>query len=111
MKSLTFVFVLQYAIYLHASAFSEQSLTENSQIVQKIIVNFLLKHIVNDKTFISFVIKEDETPFQRDLLEAVITESAFSATTYYVLNTLNDGARHRKKTFNVILVEDSETLE
>lgn len=116
MKSLTIALLFQCAHFLHGGVttgvLNEQSLTENSQIVEKILVNFLVEHIFNDKIFISFVItKKQETPFQRDLIDAVITESAFTATTYYILNKLNDGSRHRKRTFNVILIEDSETLE
>lgn len=112
MKSLKLILIFQYALCLHGGVFNEQSLIENSQIVKKILVNFLVEHIFEDKIFISFVItNKPETPFQRDLLDAVITESSFTATTYYVLHKLNDGARHRKKTFNVILVESSETLE
>lgn len=112
MKSFMFMLVLQYALCLRNSVSNEQSLTESSQIVRKILINFLAEHIFNDRTFISFVVtKNRNTPFQRDLIDAVINESAFSATTYYVLHKLSDGARHRKNTFNVILVEDSEALE
>lgn len=112
MKSLVFILLLQCAIFLQAGIQNEQSSIESSKIVEKILINFLVEYIINDKTFISFVIrKRQETPFQRDLLDVIFNDLAFTATTYYFLNKLNDGTGHRKMTFNVILVESSETLE
>lgn len=112
MKSLIFILILSYALFSRETVLNKQSLAENSQIVRKILINFLAEHIFDDRTFISFVVtKSRNSTFQRDLIEAVISEPAFRATTYYVLHKLSNGTRHRRKTFNVILVEDSETLE
>lgn len=113
MKSLIYIVILDFALFLHGSVSMEQSLSESSTIiVEKIFINFLTEYIFNENTFISFVISQkQETPFQRDLLDAVFSDPALTATTNYVLTKLSDGMHHRKKTFNVILIRNSDALE
>lgn len=115
MKSLIYIVFIGYALLLHGSIAIEQSMhaNENSTIfVKKILINFLTEYLFNQNTFVSFVVSQDqETPFQRDLLDALFSDPALVATTKYVLTKLSNGLGHRKKISYVILIKSSEALE
>lgn len=83
-----------------------------SKITEEILVNFLVQYIISNRASISFILTEkNATSIQRDLLDDVLDYPSLASTAYHVLNKLHNGTHKRKKTFNVILVENSATLE
>lgn len=71
-----------------------------------------MEYATDETKSLSFIVsKEAETPFQRELLDNLCSDPILSSYPYSTLFELNDGTRHRQKSFNVIFVKDSETLQ
>lgn len=112
MNTFLYLMTLEFTVFLHGNTEVEQSISgSESRIVKEILIDLLVEYIFNDKTFIAFIVtRQQEMRFQRDLLDAVFSDTALTASTYSILNKLHDGTRTRKNIFNVIFVEDCESL-
>lgn len=113
--------LLIFSIYLnsvhipfgHGKFPIEEPPCEKCLILKKILFNFIGEYVANETIRISFIVsKEDETPFQKALLDAVYSDPMLLKYPHNMLNALHTSSTAtRRKHFNIIFIEESETLE
>lgn len=112
-RPLLLLFILRAQCTVAHGLFSEIFYAGDSFILSEIITNFLLKYFINDPIFISIVISpslDNQSSFQNDFFGTLFDEPALADFPYNILQKLDNSARDYRNAFNLILVDDQETL-
>lgn len=90
---------------------AEQLTSSGSEVLSKIIANYLI-HYFDGQEFVSFVMPSsirEQSHFQDDFIRNLFDNLTLSMIDHDILDTLGDTI-HRRRSFNVILMENFDYL-
>lgn len=91
----------------------EQSNTDESVILGEIITNYLIKYFSDEQIYVSIVLAPsnfDQFNFQEDLFVNLFDNPKLTEFASNTLDRLDNTVQDHRNTFNMILVDDSESL-
>lgn len=101
-----------HSLVAHDRFAIEQPPCKNCLIAKRILFNFIEEYVPSGTIFLSFIVsKEAETPFQKELFATMYSDPMLSKYSYRTMSALIRSTPQRRKSFNMIIVKDSETLK
>lgn len=91
-----------------------QTEIEKSVVLSEIIFNYLTKYVSDDRFFVSIVcpsFKEQQLHFLHDFFVNLFNASTLSDFAHSVSDELYSTIRGRRRAFNLIMIDEYETLQ
>lgn len=91
----------------------EQSSADDSVVLGVILTNFLIKYFRDDSIFVSIVLgpsKPNQTYLTEDFFDELFDDAALTEFAYNVCYNLNNTISDRHYSFNIIFVNDFQSL-
>lgn len=91
----------------------EQSNTDDSVILGEIVTNYLIKYFRDEQIYVSIVLppsKYDQFNFQEDLFVNLFDSPQLTEFASSTLERLDNTVQDHRNAFNMILIDDSESL-
>lgn len=100
---------------IHENKFHvKQSIADESVVLGGIIDQFLTKYFSENKFFISIILgvsKKENNHFQDDFFNELFDNPVLTNLPHNILNKLDRSVQDHRNAFNLVLTEDSESLE
>lgn len=93
-----------------------QTVTDDSVILGEVITNYLIRYFSEDSVFVSIVLGPStkcrgDRHFHQDFFNELFDNPKLTEFSHNVLDKMDASALDRRNAFNLILVEDSNSLK
>lgn len=91
----------------------ETRVGDNSVVLSSIISNFLIKYFGGERIFVSLILsssRKEQYYFEEDFFNDLFDDPVLKEFAYNVLDKLDETIHTQRNAFNLIIVDDCQTL-
>lgn len=107
------LFCVAFATSSQHSFVIDQSATDESVVLGEILTNYFIKYFSDEQIFISIILppsKKAKNHFSSDFFVELFDDPALAEFAYSTLDRLDDSIRDHRRSFNLIITDDWNSL-